>query len=102
VGDEPVWSGHKTGEAERIERLTDGICRPSPKHPDGTHWRDMTSRDSVMKIHFIEDRQKITLRASLTLEQRQSGRERIGLPWRILLPNLLRGLFRRGRSHCHT
>jgi hypothetical protein len=35
IGDEPVWIRHKTGKAKRAEHLTDGICRPGAKHPDG-------------------------------------------------------------------
>jgi hypothetical protein len=53
-----------------------------------------------MKIYFIEDPQKIILRASISFEQRQSGCELISFLWGMLLPKPSRGLLRRGRSHC--
>jgi hypothetical protein len=99
VGDEPVWSRHETSKAKRTERITDGICRCGAEHPDGTHWRDVASRASVMEVYFIEDPQKIILRALLSFEQRQSGCELISLLRGMLLPNPSCRLLRRGRLH---
>ena len=54
----------------------------------------------MMEVYFIEDRQKIIRRVSLSFEQRKSGCELIGLLWGMPLPNPSCRLLRRGRSHC--
>ena len=99
IGDEPIWSRHKTGKPKRAQCLTDDICRPSAKNPDGAHWWDVASRASVMEVYSIEDRQKIISRVSLAFEQRQSRCERVRLLRGTLLPNPLRRRLRRGRLH---
>ena len=53
----------------------------------------------MMEVYFIEDRQKIIRRVSLSFEQRKSGCELIGLLWGMLLPNPSCRLLRRSGSH---
>jgi len=52
-----------------------------------------------MEAYFIEDPQKIILRALPSFEQRHSGCKRISLLRRMLLPNPSCRLLRRSRSH---
>jgi hypothetical protein len=46
-----------------------------------------------MELYFIEDRQKITDGVTLAFEQRQSGRERIGLLRSVLKVRLLAPIY---------